>query len=156
MNAAVTRVALVFMAQRINAYLRFGDPVHLRIIDERRRVAEFAAGAIFCRILWQANDFGTTRWELAVMQAMHRGEPMQHVTGVVPGARLLLQAEGGRNVQAVLRLIDAIEAQRIDPADVAPGLRGRIKVAAFRQGLTVADMLRALFEREFPDGEGST
>ena len=54
------------------------------------------------------------------MQAMHRGEPMQHVTGVVPGARLLLQAEGGRNVQAVLRLIDAIEAQRIDPADVAP------------------------------------
>ena len=120
MNAAATRVALVFMAQRINAYLRFGDPVHLRIIDERRRVAEFAPGAIFCRILWQANDFGTTRWELAVMQAMHRGEPMQHVTGVVPGARLLLQAEGGRNVQAVLRLIDAIEAQRIDPADVAP------------------------------------
>ena len=40
--------------------------------------------------------------------------------------------------------------------DVAPGLRGRIKVAAFRQGLTVADMLRALFEREFPEGEGST
>ena len=38
--------------------------------------------------------------------------------------------------------------------DVAPGLRGRIKVAAFRQGLTVADMLRALFEREFPEGEG--
>jgi len=40
--------------------------------------------------------------------------------------------------------------------DVSPSLRGRIKVAAFRQGLTVADMLRALFEREFPDGEGST
>ena len=38
--------------------------------------------------------------------------------------------------------------------DVSPSLRGRIKVAAFRQGLTVADMLRALFEREFPEGEG--
>lgn len=37
--------------------------------------------------------------------------------------------------------------------DVTPELRGRIKVAAFRQGLTVADMLRAFFEREFPDGE---
>jgi hypothetical protein len=35
--------------------------------------------------------------------------------------------------------------------DVTPVLRGRIKVAAFRQGLTVAEMLRALFEREFPD-----
>ena len=35
--------------------------------------------------------------------------------------------------------------------DVTPELRGRIKVTAFRRGLTVADMLRALLEREFPD-----
>jgi hypothetical protein len=35
--------------------------------------------------------------------------------------------------------------------DVTPALRGRIKVAAFRQGVTVADLLRALLEREFPD-----
>ena len=37
--------------------------------------------------------------------------------------------------------------------DVTPALRGRIKVAAFRQGITVADMLRALLEREFPDSD---
>jgi len=38
--------------------------------------------------------------------------------------------------------------------DVTPALRGRIKVAAFRRGQTVADMLRALLDREFPtDGE---
>jgi len=35
--------------------------------------------------------------------------------------------------------------------DVTPELRGRIKVTAFRRGQTVADMLRALLEREFPD-----
>ena len=34
--------------------------------------------------------------------------------------------------------------------DVTPALRGRIKVAAFSRGLTVADMLRELLEREFP------
>ena len=34
--------------------------------------------------------------------------------------------------------------------DVTPELRGRIKIAAFRRGLTAADMLRALLEREFP------
>jgi hypothetical protein len=39
--------------------------------------------------------------------------------------------------------------------DVTPALRGRIKVAAFRKGLTVADMLRVLYEREFPDTEGT-
>jgi hypothetical protein len=39
--------------------------------------------------------------------------------------------------------------------DITPALRGKIKVAAFRRGLTVADMLRALLAREFPD-EGGT
>jgi hypothetical protein len=34
--------------------------------------------------------------------------------------------------------------------DVTPELRGRIKIAAFRRGLTAADMLRTLLEREFP------
>jgi len=41
--------------------------------------------------------------------------------------------------------------------DVTPELRGRIKVAAFRRGITVADMLRDLLSREFPDDtEGAT
>ena len=34
--------------------------------------------------------------------------------------------------------------------DITPELRGRIKIAAFQRGLTAADMLRALLEREFP------
>jgi hypothetical protein len=34
--------------------------------------------------------------------------------------------------------------------DVTPDLRGRIKVAAFRHGITVAAMLRNLLSREFP------
>ena len=36
--------------------------------------------------------------------------------------------------------------------DVTPALRARIKVAAFTQGITVADMLRALLDRAFPEG----
>ncbi|WP_333836081.1 hypothetical protein [Novosphingobium sp.] len=58
------------------------------------------------------------------------------------------------------------QTQRVQPAeefsarltiDVTADMRGRIKIAAFRRGQTVADMLRALFEREFPppSGEGS-
>lgn len=35
--------------------------------------------------------------------------------------------------------------------DVTPALRGRIKIAAFQRGETVADMLRKLLEREFPE-----
>jgi hypothetical protein len=39
--------------------------------------------------------------------------------------------------------------------DVTPALRGRIKVTAFRRGMTVADMLRALLDREYPDDGGA-
>ncbi len=40
--------------------------------------------------------------------------------------------------------------------DVTPDLRGRIKITAFRRGITVADMLRDLFAREFPPTEGTS
>jgi hypothetical protein len=36
--------------------------------------------------------------------------------------------------------------------DVTPALRSRIKVTAFQQGLTVAEMLRNLLEREYGEG----
>ena len=38
--------------------------------------------------------------------------------------------------------------------DVTPDQRGRIKVTAFKRGLTVADMLRDLLAREFPERDG--
>ena len=40
--------------------------------------------------------------------------------------------------------------------DITPELRGRIKIAAFRRGGTVADMLRDMLTREFPPTEGET
>ncbi len=40
--------------------------------------------------------------------------------------------------------------------DITPALRGRIKIAAFQRGVTVADMLRDLFAREFPPADGGT
>lgn len=38
--------------------------------------------------------------------------------------------------------------------DVTPEQRGRIKIAAFQRGVTVADMLRDLLAREFPEKAG--
>jgi len=40
--------------------------------------------------------------------------------------------------------------------DVTPDLRGRIKVAAFQRGVTVADMLRDLLLKSFPNTDGGT
>jgi hypothetical protein len=56
--------------------------------------------------------------------------------------------------------LSAIIAADIYPArltvDITRTLRGRIKIAAFRRGVTVADMLRDLLAREFPDTDGGS
>ena len=36
--------------------------------------------------------------------------------------------------------------------DVTPALRGRIKVVAFKRGVTAAEMLRELLQREYGEG----
>jgi hypothetical protein len=80
----------------------------------------FLPASIFCRIRWESNDYGTTRWQLMVMQACTPVDAVQRIPGIQPGARILLHAEGERQVQSLLPLIDAIEALRIDPIDVSP------------------------------------
>ena len=37
--------------------------------------------------------------------------------------------------------------------DVTPALRGRIKVTAFRTGVTVAELVRGLLDERFPETE---
>lgn len=37
--------------------------------------------------------------------------------------------------------------------DVTPAARARIKIAAFARGQTVADMVRGLLDREYPETE---
>lgn len=153
MSASLTRVALVFVPQRMNVYLRFGRPVRERIIDDRRRVAEFTPESIFCRIRWEANDYGTTLWQLSVLQAGRRGDALQRVAGVVPGAALLLHVDGAAKVQPVLRLIDAIQAQQIDPADVSTSywrtahnrLAARVEVGPYTLDRHAAHLLRGRF-----------
>lgn len=118
--APLTRVSLAYVEQRIDVYLRFGEPARTIRLDRWRRVAVFLPGAMFCRIRWQANDHGTIRWLLMVMQACTPLHAAQRIPGVLPGAHLLLHAEGEPAVRAVLAQLDAIEAQSIAPADVSP------------------------------------
>ena len=61
------------------------------------------------------------------------------------------------HAEAWIRQSDGADLQKGDlytarlTLDITPALRARIKVSAFTQGLTVADLLRALLEREFPE-----
>jgi hypothetical protein len=119
-TAPLTRVSLAYIEQRVDVYLRFGEPVRIVRLDRWRRVAVFLPGAMFCRIRWHANDYGTVRWQLMVMQACTPLDAAQRIPGVLPGARLLLHAEGESAVRAVLAQLDAIEALGIAPNAASP------------------------------------
>lgn len=119
-SAPMTRVALAYIDQRFDLYLRFGEPSRILRLDHWRRCALFLPGAMLCRIRWQANAYGTIRWQLMVMQTCTPLAGAQRIPGVQPGARLLLHAEGDANVRAVLERIDGIEALGIAAADTSP------------------------------------
>ena len=119
-STPLTRVALAYIEARFKLYLRFGEPARTLRLDDWRRCAVFLPGAMLCRIRWQANDYGTIRWQLMVMQTTTPLDAVQRIPGVRPGARLLLHAEGDANVRAVLERIDAIETLGIAAIDVSP------------------------------------
>ena len=66
------------------------------------------------------------------------------------------------DAEAWVRKPESLPSRNVEPSlhtarltiDVTPEQRGRIKVAAFQRGLTVAEMLRALLAREFPENNG--
>ena len=113
------RVSLAFVEDRVNVWLRFGQPAVEIVLDRWRRVAMFVPGTVCCRVKWVGNVSGTALWQLLVMQAPTPLEDAQRVAGVLPGARLLLRADGEAQVKAALAVIDAIEALGIDPCTVA-------------------------------------
>lgn len=119
-NVPLTRVSLAYIDRRFNLYLRFGEPARTLQLDRWRRCAMFLPASVFCRVRWQANDYGTTRWQLMVMQACTPLDAVQRIPGVQPGARQLLHVEGEKKVRAVLERIDAIEALGIAAIDVSP------------------------------------
>jgi len=84
---------------------------------------------------------------------MKNGKRMQRVPigarpPANPQAEAWVRAGDGNDLAALARA--EVYTARLT-LDVTPALRGRIKVAAFTRGITVADMLRALLEREFPE-----
>ncbi|MBS3911832.1 MAG: DUF2840 domain-containing protein [Hydrogenophaga sp.] len=137
-----TRVSLAYVHQQFNLYLRFGQPERSLQLDHWRRCAIFKPSAVFCRVRWQANDHGTTLWQLMVLQAGTPLDTLQRLPGVRPGARLLLNAEGELKVRAVLQQIDAIEAQGIDACTVAAAYWGTLgnRLAAWTAGPSVAPL----------------
>ena len=115
-----TLVELAFQKRKVEHWIRFGHKSFEQIIDRRRSLVGFAPESIFAFVRWASNDYGTIISRIDIVRAIDRGEPYQTLPFVRPGGDILLKIEGWPRVEHVLRIIDAIEALGIDPADVSP------------------------------------
>jgi len=153
-QGALTRVTLGSIAECLHVYLRFGKPLARRRINARCHAAFFVPGSVFCRIWWEGNAYGTTVWQLSILQAEAPRKLVQRVFGVVPGAAVLLHVQGNRNVQRVLEVIHTIGAQQIELTDVALSfwrmvqnrLAARAELGPFDAGRHAVTLLRRSIE----------
>lgn len=116
---SLTRVALICVPDQHNVWLRFGRPVWEEVPDEHLCHVCFPPGAVFARVEWRADAHCPIHTRLAILRAAGPGERIACLDGIAPGAQLLLHATTSGKTQQVLRLIDAIEAQRIAPEAVS-------------------------------------
>lgn len=131
--AETTWVDLIWLKDRLQRWIRFGQVVEEIMHDRRRRTAGFAPGSVFALVHWEAGDYGTTLSRLWVLRAVRTDEPCDRLPFVSPGAEILLDLKTWVKVRAGLGVIDALEAQRFRPEDVCPDhwrhVGGRIAVA---------------------------
>ena len=118
MTRSLTRATHLFLDGKVNDRVRFGKPAAERIIDRRCRVELFEPGQVFGYVQWRANRYGTELWRVWVLQAGRPGARLETVPGIAPGAHIWLGLAGQARVGRALELVDAIEAQGIDPARV--------------------------------------
>lgn len=108
-------VSLAFLEHRVHVWLPFGRPVNTVFLDRRRSVATFEPGLLCCCVRWFGGDNRPAVWTAVVLRAPTLGDAMQRLTGVTPGAQVLLRADGERAVKSVLGLIEEMQADGFDP-----------------------------------------
>ena len=80
----LTEVELVWREKQIEHWIRFGHAVHEQILDRRRRVLSFPAGAVFAFVRWAANDYCTIISRIDIVRAVAAGERYQTLPFVRP------------------------------------------------------------------------
>jgi predicted DNA-binding transcriptional regulator AlpA len=116
----LTHVDIQWIKEQVENRIRFGRIDQQHVIDREWRVVSFSAGSIFAFVRWTGNAHGTVESRIDILRAVVPGERYITVPDVHPGGESLLRISGWPKVEKVLQTIDAIEALRIDPADVGP------------------------------------
>lgn len=115
-----TEIELIWIEKRLEHWIRFGRIADERIISRKTRIVTFRPDAIIAFVRWSANDYGTVHSRIDILRAVRAGEPYTTAPFVRPGGELLLSIQGWPKVRLCLEAIDQVEAEGLDPCDVAP------------------------------------
>ena len=115
-----TAIELIWIEKRLEHWIRFGRIASERIVSRKTRIVAFRPDAVVAFVRWSANDFGTIHSRIDILRAVRPGEPYTTAPFVRPGGELLLSIQGWPKVRKILETIDGIEAEDLDPCDVAP------------------------------------
>lgn len=79
----------------------------------RRRLLRFAPGGRFALDYWERNEYGTTRWRVAICEAQVAGTAVTPMPAIRPGVALLVDVQGAARVRAFLAWL-AEQGNQID------------------------------------------
>ena len=113
-------IELIWIEKRLEHWIRFGRIASERIVNRKTRIVGFRPDALVAFVRWSANDFGTVHSRIDILRAVRPGEAYTTAPFVRPGGELLLSVQGWPKVRNVLEIIDRIEAEGLDPCDIAP------------------------------------
>lgn len=115
-----TEIELIWIEKRLEHWIRFGRIASERIVTRKTRIVAFRPDAVLAFVRWSANDFGTVHSRIDILRATRPSQSYTSAPFVRPGGELLLSIQGWPKVRKVLEIIDSIEAEGLDPCDVAP------------------------------------
>ena len=114
---ACTAVILSYRKNRKNYRLLFGHPQQEIRRGWHRKLAVFEPGELFAYEQWEANSYGTQRWQIMVCRTVQNGS-VTRIPGVHPGAKLLLMVSGKTKSKRFLSCLDALKSSAISPETI--------------------------------------
>lgn len=108
-------VPIRFERGRVNDRLRFGSPARMEFVDRARGFAYFSAGKVLGYVRWRANEYGTQHWSLIVAKVTRPA-----AENAVERYEKLAHFQGAARMEQALKLIDEIEENGFDPAEISP------------------------------------
>ncbi len=129
----MTTVAVSWRQKHRNHRLVFGTPERWVRLDWRRRLAVFQPGCVLGYERWRRGRFGTLDWQVFVLETGRAGEPLVSVPGVMPGARILVAAQGKDRARRCLEELKRLETETL--LEAIPAFRWQVMGGRFAAGL---------------------